>query len=92
MVVEQDDRRGAGSRRLAENLARVDDARVERADRNDDRPQDAVLRVEQDGAELLDRAIAIARQQQLGEHPRRRHLHPLGRPASAFGVRAPRRR
>ena len=35
MVVEQDDRRGAGAGRLAEDLARVDDARVERPDRHD---------------------------------------------------------
>ena len=43
MVVEQHERRGAGAGRGAEHLARMDDARVERADRQQRRPQDAVL-------------------------------------------------
>ena len=36
------------------------------------RPQHAVLRVEQQHAELLDRAVPVLRQQVLGDRPRRR--------------------
>ena len=45
-----------------------------------------VLRVEQHDAELLDRPVAVLRQQELGDRPRAGDLHPLrGPPGSASG-------
>ena len=41
------------------------------------RPHHAMLRVEQHDAELLDRPVAVLRQQQLRHRPRARDLHPL---------------
>ena len=56
MVVEQHDRRG-GRRGASRNTSRGwTTVRVERADRDDLDPDDAVLRVEHHDAELLDRA------------------------------------
>ncbi len=66
MIVKQHDRRGAAARRRAKHLPRMDDARVERADREDGDTQHAVLRVEQDHAELLDGAAAELREKKLG--------------------------
>ena len=77
--MKQHQRRGARRRRLAEDLARMHDARVERADRQDRRAQDPMLRVEQQHAELLDRAVAVLRQQVLG--------HALRTCAAAAGLR-----
>ena len=61
VIVKQHERRRAGGRRRAEHLARMDDAGIERADRQHERPEHPVLRVEQHDAELLDRAVAILR-------------------------------
>ena len=72
--MEQHHRGSAGCHGLPENLARMDDAGVERADREHGTPQDAVLGVEQQHAELFDAAIAELRQQVLGDDARARHL------------------
>jgi len=59
MVVEGDEGGGAGDQRLAEDVARLDDRRVERSGRHDCRFQDSMFRIEEHDAELLDRARAI---------------------------------
>lgn len=74
MIMEQDQRRGARARRRAEDFARMDDAGVDRADGDDRRPQHAVLRVEQQDAELLDRAGAVLRDEHLRGVDRRANL------------------
>src|SRR4051812_40091050 len=88
MIVEQDDRRGAAARRLAEHFARMHDTGVERADREQRRAQDAALRVEQHDAEMLDGAVAELGQQQRGGVARRDDLRPVA--AAADERAAPR--
>ena len=63
MIVKQHDGRRAAERRFAEHVARLDDRRVQRADRHDRGAQDAMLRVEQHDAELLGRPRSEGRQQ-----------------------------
>jgi len=79
--VEEDDRRGARGRRGAKYFTRVDDAGVERADRNERRPQNAVLRVEQEDAEMLDGPRAELRHEHLGDVTRGADLHAFAPPA-----------
>src|SRR6266542_2417776 len=74
MVVEQDDCRGAAGGRGAEDFARMDNARVQRPDRQASRPQHAMFRVEQQHAALLDGQRAELRHDQLGRVERRQDL------------------
>ena len=82
VIVEQHNRGSAGRHRLPENLARMDDAGVERADGEHGTAEHAVFRVEQQDAELLDATIAILRQQKFGDHAGARHLR-----SGAGGIR-----
>src|SRR5450759_958427 len=90
--MEQHQRGGAGARGRPKHFARVDDARVERAHRQERRPQDPVLRVQQDDPELLDRPGAVLRHQELGDVPWRHDLQavaadPYERPPAGFDRR-----
>ena len=60
--MEDDDGGGAAERRFTKDVARLDDRRVQRADRQQRRSQHAMLPVEQHHAEMLD-----------GPRPERRH-------------------
>ena len=75
-------RRRTSARRLAKDLARMDDAGVERPDRQHRRPEHAVLGVEQHDAEVLDRAVAELRQQHLRQDARGRDLQALAAAAN----------
>ena len=68
MIMEQDERRRAGRGCGAEDLARMDDARVHGTDREQRRPDHPVLRVEQQDAELLDGARAELRRRGSAPH------------------------
>src|SRR5439155_12694502 len=56
VIVEDDDGRRTADRGFAVDVARLDNGRVQRPDRNNRRSENPMLGVEQDHAELLDRA------------------------------------
>ncbi len=61
MIVKQHNCRRPSPGGLAKHLTGMDDAGVERSDREQRRSQYAMLRVEQHDAEVLDRAVAELR-------------------------------
>ena len=73
--VKDHDRRRRAEDRLAKDVTRLDDRRVQRADRHDRRSEDAVLGVEQHDPELFDRPRPEGRQQVGRRLPRRAQLH-----------------
>ena len=79
MVVKQHDRRGAAARRLPEDLARMDDAGVEGADRQHGASGARGAWCRAAHAELLDRPVAVLRQQELGDGARARDLRAARR-------------
>ena len=100
MIVKHDHGRRTGKERLAEDLARVRDTRVERSDRDQAGGQQPVAGIEQHHAEALDRMRAVLRQQVLrdvawvhepGARARRREQRAaakLHRGLNAAGLRA----
>jgi hypothetical protein len=89
MVVNEDERRRPGLDRRAEDLPGVDQGSVEDPPRHEDIPEDTMLRVEEDGAELLLKAIPHSRSDPTVDvvrppDPRAGHSGLNGGPAPQF--------
>ncbi len=97
MVVKRHHVRGRRQHRHPEQIARMRDARLHRAGRQDHAADHALLLVEQHRAKPLDAKPGIARRQVVDHIPGRQHLRPLSaiaeqRPPSEFHRRQQPRR
>ena len=87
VVVKQHHARCDFESRLAEDVARVDDARIERADGDDGGAQQPVAAVEQQRAEVFDRTPPELRDEEAREIVGRTELRPRLRAAASTARR-----